>query len=130
MFIDANIFLEMALKDKKSLKCQEFIKELVKKRINLYTSDFILYSCLLNICNKLNSLKIMKNFIIFINSLKITIIRPSLREVYDSIDLMERHNLDFDDSLVVSCMKGNNIHTLISYDSHFNNIKEINIIKP
>ena len=129
MFIDSNIFLEIALKDENFKKCENFIKNLINKKINFYTSDFIIYSCLLIIYNKSSKLN-MKNFLVFINSIKITVIKPTLKEIYGSIDIMDRYNLDFDDALVVSCMAENKIKDLVTYDKHFNKVKEINIIKP
>ena len=127
MFVDANIFLEIALKDKNYQKSIDFFKE---NKNDLYTSDFIVYSCLLTINNKLNSFKVMKDFLIFINSIKIGIIRPSLKAIYDTVDLMNKEKLDFDDALVLSCMIENVIKDLVSYDKHFDKIKGINIIRP
>ena len=72
----------------------------------------------------------MKDFLVFINSIKINIIRPSLKELYKATEFMKKYKLDFDDSLVISCIKENNIKQLISYDKHFSKIKEISIIKP
>lgn len=43
---------------------------------------------------------------------------------------MKKYKLDFDDALVISCMKENNIKSLVTYDNHFIKIKEINLIKP
>ena len=130
MFVDTNIFLEIALKDKNHVKCREFIQKLIDKKISFYTSDFIVFSCLLIIQNKLNSPDRMKDFLVFINSIKINIIRPSLKELYKATEFMKKYKLDFDDSLVISCIKENNIKQLISYDKHFSKIKEISIIKP
>lgn len=130
MFIDANIFLEIALKDAKYQKCVEFIKNILKNNKNIYTSDFIIYSCLLILHNKLDSYTKMKDFLVFINSSNIRILRPSLKAMYDTIDFMERYKLDFDDSLIISCMLENNIKRLISYDKHFDKVKEIKVIRP
>lgn len=127
MFVDANIFLEIALKDKNYQKSIDFFKE---NKNDLYTSDFIVYSCLLTINNKLNSFKVMKDFLIFINSVKIDIIRPSLKAIYDTVDLMNKEKLDFDDALVLSCMIEQGIKDLVSYDKHFDKIKGINTIRP
>ena len=72
----------------------------------------------------------MKDFLIFVNSINVNIIRPSLKAVYDAIDFMNKEKLDFDDALVLSCMIENGIKDLVSYDKHFDKIKGINIIRP
>jgi len=43
---------------------------------------------------------------------------------------MKGENLDFDDALVISCMKANNIRDLISFDRHFDKVKGIRRIEP
>ena len=130
MFIDANIFLEIALKDNNYQKCIGFFKDSINSNYKLYTSDFIVYSCLIVLENKLNSYQDMKNFLIFINSLDISIISPNIKTIYDSVEIMKKEKLDFDDALVVSCMNEKNIKKLVSYDKHFDKIKHIEIIKP
>lgn len=130
MFIDANIFLEIALKDSKYEECEEFLKNLVKSKKMFFTSDFLLYSCLLIIHQKLNSIQAQKDFLVFINSIKITILRPSLKGMYNALEIMEKYKLDFDDALVISCMRSYDIKNLISYDKDFEKVKELNIIKP
>ena len=130
MFIDANIFLEMVLKDKNHEKCRIFIQELLEKKKLFYTSDFIIYSCLLTIWEKLKSTAHMKNFLIFMNSIGMNIIKPSLKEMYSAAGFMGKYNLDFDDALVVSCMDENKLKEIATYGSHFNKIKNIAVIHP
>lgn len=130
MFIDANIFLEIALKDKNWEKCVKFINDAVINNRSLCTSDFIIYSCLIIIYDKLNSHLKMMDFLVFINSLGIDVIRPSLKAVYNAMEIMAKEKLDFDDALVISCMIENGIRDLISYDGHFDKIKNVNIIRP
>ena len=72
----------------------------------------------------------MKNFLIFISSIRVSILRPSLKEIYSATSFMEKYKLDFDDALIISCMAENNIKDLASYDKHFDRVKEINVIKP
>ncbi len=72
----------------------------------------------------------MKDFLVFINSLNLRILRPTLKAIYDTMEFMKKYKLDFDDSLVISCMLENNIKHLVSYDKHFDKVKEIEIIRP
>ncbi len=123
VFLDANIFLEIALNDKKSEECKKLLDEVLRGKIKAYTSDFIVYSCLLQIQFKTKETKQMRNFILFINSIdNLTILRPSLFDMEKAVEYKEKWKLDFDDSLVISCMVNNGIKTLISLDSDFNKI--------
>lgn len=120
VFVDANIFLEIMLNNEKSSFCEVFFDKIKKQEVIAKSSDFILYTCLLQIQYKVKSTKAMQNFLIFINSLtELEIIRPSLKEVHEAIRFSEKYSLDFDDALVLSCMVHNNIKTLISFDTDF-----------
>lgn len=131
VFIDANIFLESALKDRNYQNCGAFINLIKDRKIKAVTSDFILYTCLLQIELKLKSVEFIKDFIISINSLEgLQIIRPSLTDMYNSVKISAEYKLDFDDSLVVSCMQSNSIKTLISFDKDFDKIKIIKRKEP
>jgi len=44
--------------------------------------------------------------------------------------MKKRRKLDFDDSLVVSCMQNNGIKKIVSLDKHFDKVKVIERIKP
>ncbi len=125
-FLDANIFLEIELGDEHAQQCKEFLQATDQ----LFTSDFVVYSCLLKIWKNVGLQKHMKDFLVFINSLDIRIIRPSPKAMYEAISIMERYKLDFDDALVVSCMKEYEIKNLVSYDQHFEKAKEITVIRP
>ena len=130
MFLDANIFIEIALRDQHSPQCKSLIRELVEKGKPFYTSDFIVYSCLLIVQRKLQSPVLLRNFLVFLNSINIQILRPSFRIMHDAMDFMEKYRLDFDDALVVSCMIKNNIQQLVSYDHHFEVVSEISVVRP
>lgn len=126
VFIDANIFLEIFLKDTKSEQCKTFLRSLTEKNTIAITTDFIIYTCLIQVQNKLKDTAALKKVILFFNSLPpLRIVRPSLEEMYTAIECMEQYKLDFDDSLVVTCMKYHKITNLISLDKHFDKVKEI-----
>ena len=60
-FVDANIFLELMLDDKKADICESFFEKIKNEETSFYTSDFIIYTCLLQIEQKIKSLKIMED---------------------------------------------------------------------
>ena len=57
------------------------------------------------------------------------IIRASFDDFYCAIEIMKTTNLDFDDSLIVACMKNYGIKELASLDKHFDKVKGIERIK-
>ncbi|MBI3035973.1 type II toxin-antitoxin system VapC family toxin [Candidatus Woesearchaeota archaeon] len=130
VFIDANVFLEIFLKDSKSEECKVFLNSLQEQNRQALTTDFIMYSCILQVQNKLKSANFIKNAVIFFNSYSnLKIIRPAIDDVFDAIGIIEKEKLDFDDSLVVACMRNYGINDLASLDRHFDKVKNIERIK-
>lgn len=128
IFIDANIFLEVELGDERSAECKEFFLK-IHKGMRAITSDFVVYTCLLQLENK-SSLEKMQDFIIFLDNMEsIEIHSPTYQTIYNAFEIMKR-GLDFDDALVVSIMKSLGVEKLISFDGDFDKIKEIKRIEP
>ncbi len=130
IFVDANIFLEIFLKDAKSEECKIFLKSGQEQDKLLFTSDFLIYSCFIGIENKLDDKTSLKNAILFFNSsLNLKILKPSFEDFYTATEIMENNKLDFDDSLVVACMKNYGIKELASFDRHFDKVKGIERVR-
>ena len=130
VFIDANIFLEIFLDQQNADDCERFLRSSDKEGKSIATSDFVVYSCLVAIQRSLRSIKPMRDAIIFFtNNPNLRIIRPSLEDIYHATKIMEKTRLDFDDSLIVSCMENNKIKKIASLDRHFDKVKSIERIK-
>lgn len=129
VFIDANIFLEVLLKDAKSEACKDFLVSLQRQKRSAFTTDFILYSCFLVVQKNVKGAKktgFMKDLAVFFSSFQnLTVLRPSFQDLYDAAEIMGRTGLDFDDSLVVACMKNYEVTELASFDRHFDRLREI-----
>ncbi len=126
IFIDANVFLEIFLKDTKSEECKALLKLLQDKNYKAATTDYVIYSCILQVQNKLKEIKFIKNVLVFFSSYSnLQVLRPSFKDFYDAVEIMESNRLDFDDSLVVACMKNYGITELASLDRHFDKVKGI-----
>ena len=65
VFVDANIFLEIFLKDSKSEECKDFLKSLKDENKTAFTTDFLSYICILVIQNNLKESKFIRDAIIF-----------------------------------------------------------------
>lgn len=130
IFIDANIFLEVFLKDAKSEECKAFLKSLQEQNKQAITTDFIMYSCILQVQSKLKGTGFIKDVVIFFNSYSnFKVIMPTIDDIFDAIETIEKEKLDFDDSLVVACMKSYGIEKLASLDRHFDKVKGIKRIE-
>ena len=126
IFIDANIFLEVALDDARSDECEELFLKIKNENIRATTSDFIIYTCLLQIENKIKSAKDMENFVVFVDNLKsLDIMPPRYHTLYNAFDITKKHKLDFDDALIVAMMTSSDIKDLVSFDRHFDRVDEI-----
>ena len=126
IFVDANIFLEIFLKDSKSEECKKFLKYLQIREDKVFTNDFVIYASLLVVQSNLKSPEAIQDAILFFNNYpNLKILRPSFDDIYSAIEIMQIDNLDFDDSLVVACMKNYGIDKLASFDRHFDRVHGI-----
>ena len=131
VFVDANIFLEIALEDQNSDKCKRFVQDIIDGKIKAVTSDFIVFSCLIQIQNKTKDTQKMRDFILFLNSINnLAVLHFSLSDIIKSIENTKKYKLDFDDSLVLAYMINNNLKTLVSFDRDFDKINIITREEP
>ena len=72
----------------------------------------------------------IKNAILFFSNYKnLRIIRPAFDEFYRAVEIIDSEKLDFDDSLVIACMKNYGITQLASLDKHFDKVKGIERVR-
>ena len=129
-FIDANIFLEIFFDDSKAEECERFLKSLETNDEVGITTDFLVYACLIGIENRFKDHKKLENALVFFRSCpNLRILIPSLDELQYAIEISKTEKLDFDDSLVVACMKNYGIRKLASLDRHFDKIKGIERVR-
>ncbi|MBD3155078.1 MAG: PIN domain-containing protein [Candidatus Aenigmarchaeota archaeon] len=130
-FVDANIFLEVQLGGERSEECKKFLERIYKNKFDAITSDFIIYICLIQIQNKSGSSEKMGKFMDFLTNLEaLEILRPSTSIISKALRFMENYKLDFNDALVVASMVENNIDKLVSFDTDFDKVEEIERIEP
>jgi len=130
-FIDANVFLEVFLLDKNWEGAAEFLKKVSEEVITCFTSDFIIYSILLQIQNKTRNKESMKAFITFLDNMKgLKIARFTPEILMTAINYMETYKLDFDDSVQLSFMDSFGLTEIVSFDKDFDHINWIKRIEP
>ncbi len=118
--IDANIFLEIELGQKKGEHARKLLKRFENGELSGYISDFHIDAIVIVMENYD---KTGKEIAIFLSSLLkysgLSIIEISLSSKINATEIMDMYNLDFDDALICQCMKEKNLKGLISYDTHF-----------
>lgn len=130
-YIDTNIFLELELKDAKWKECRDFLEKVSRNEVEALISSFHIYSVVLRIETETELPLRIKKFVNSVsNFLGLSIYEPKLNDWLNAIEIMQKENLDFDDSMVVSCMRANRIKRLVSFDTDFDEIKEIERIEP
>ena len=132
-FIDTNIFLELLFQDARWEECRGFLKKVETRELNASTSDFVVYSAVLEIAakSKRKSEVKVETFLESLASLAgLSLIRPTMKEMKDATEFMGNRKLDFDDSYVVSCMIANKMKSLVSFDRHFDKLNEVKRIEP
>lgn len=129
--IDANIFLEVELGQKKGEPAKKLLKRFENGELSGYISDFHIDAIVIVMENYD---KTGKEIAIFLSSLLkyrgLSIIEISLSSKINTTKIMDLYDLDFDDALICQCMKERNLKYLISYDTHFDKIDFIDRITP
>lgn len=130
-FIDANIFLELELEDKKWKESDAFLRKLAKNEFSAIISDFHVYSIILVMEAKTKSARELARFISAIQGFdSLYVYYPTNDDLMSATKIMERYRLTFDDALIVACMAANNIKRLVSFDADFDKVKEIERLEP
>ena len=131
IFIDANIFLEIELNQKRAGECKELLTYLETTSPCAWINSFLVFSIVLTIQHKTQNKEKTKKFIKILNSYPgLSIYSPSLSTIHDVISEQEKNELDFDDGLIIACMKELGIQYIVTFDNHFDSIEGVNKISP
>lgn len=122
--IDANIFLELELKQSRSPECKEFLSLVAKGRIKAVTTDFILDSIALVMEDKGGSPEDIRKFFVSLALYKgLSVYALDLRDRIVATEEMIREELDFDDATSLAAMKRLKIMEIISLDRDFDRVE-------
>lgn len=131
IFIDANIFLEVELLQNQADTCKDLLTFLETSSPCAWINSFLVFSMVLTIQHKTQNMDKTKKFIRILNSYSgLAVYSPNLSTIYNTISEQEKNNLDFDDGLVIACMKELGIQDIVTFDNHFDSIQGINKISP
>ena len=94
-FVDANVFVELQLNQKKADDCEFFLEKIRKGEIKGLISDFIFYSIVVTIENKSDEvLENIKKFVEVLSYEGLSFYRPSLSDFQKTEKIMNINNLN------------------------------------
>jgi len=118
IWVDASVWLEIALNQGKAQLCEQFLESVRKDA--LFVSDFDLYSIVLTMLKYKKTNDDIKKFMgVFAGFPKITVFRPSPLLIAEAVDAMKPLKLTIDDSISYACMRHLGIKKLATLDSDF-----------
>jgi predicted nucleic acid-binding protein len=131
LFIDANIFLEVQLGQNRSRECEDFLGKVDAGELKAFTSDFVIDSIIIIMENgNIQARQILRFLLALRVSKGLSIYSHTFADRILAANTMFKHRLTFDDSMVVVAMKTLKIESVVSFDSHFNKVKEIKRLEP
>ena len=131
MLIDANIFLELFLNQEKAENCRIFLNKTFSGEEKAIVSTFTIDSIIITLeTKKVSYEKISLMIAKIMQSEGIAIYRPTLKDRAKSLQLIKKYSLDYEDALTLQCAISTDCKNILSFDKHFNKVKEIKRIEP
>ncbi len=131
MFVDANIFLEVQLGQRRSKECEEFLNKIDAGNLRVFTSDFVIDSIVIIMESRnIRASKILRFLLALRASNGLSIYSHTFSDRILAANLMLKSNLTFDDAMVIVAVEALKVKHVISFDSHFDDVKGINRVEP
>ncbi len=129
--IDANIFLEVELRQKRLQQCKTCLEGIQDGKIEAVTMNFILdtISILMDSfgCNPAE----LRRFHLSLYKYKgLSIYDLTIADRVVATDYMKKFKLDFDDATACAAMKALGISEILSMDKHFDKVPDIKRTEP
>lgn len=133
-FLDTNIILRYLTKDdpRKAERCFDLFQSVKRKDLRLVTSESVMAEVVYVLSSKSLYNQSRQNVralllpIVSLPGLKI----PHRRTFLRALDLYGATRLDFEDALSIAHMERQKIHTILSYDEDFDEVKDIQRREP
>jgi len=130
-FLDSNIFLELELDQRYADECEALLNKVRRGLIEAVTTGFHIDSILLVMENYGMKPSDLRTFLSSLLGYKgLTIYFPSLHDRILATEYMEKFGLDLDDALAYCAMKKFDTNNIVSYDKHFNPIRDVTRLEP
>jgi len=129
--VDANIFLEVELKQERGSFCKAFLNKLKRGEMEGLTTDFIVDAIAIVMEDYGKTwIEIRKLLVSLTRYRSLRIYTLSLVDRMMATEFMKLYNLDFDDGTTYQAMRACNISQIVSYDNHFDNMPDIKRVTP
>lgn len=129
--MDSNIFLELELDQEHVDEYEVFLNKVKKGVLKAIITCFHVDSILIVMENYDKEPRELRTFISSLYGYKgLKIYYLSLLDRISATKYMEKYGLDFDDTLAYSVMKKLGIDKIVSYDKHFDSLKDIIRLEP
>lgn len=129
--IDANIFLEVELGQRKADYCERVLRRFHRGELEGIVVDFAVDTIVITMENYGKKWNEIKTFLSSLFGYKGLLVHSST--LFDRIvatNYMKNFGLDFDDALALQAMKENGIGNVISYDKDFDTVSDVKRIFP
>lgn len=129
--IDANIFLELQLDQRKADDCQLFLEAAQKGRIECFVTDLVLDSILIILENEGKGPSELQAFLASLAAFKgLRLYFLTLLDRLEATKIMRESGLDFEDSTLVRAAKRLKAEGIVSFDRDFDRLKDLNRLEP
>jgi len=129
--VDANIFLEVELGQRKADHCEKVLRKFHRGELEGMVVDFAIDTIVITMENYGKKWSEIKTFLSSLLGYKGLLIHFStLLDRIMATNYMKNFGLDFDDALALRAMKQNGIENIISYDKDFDTVSDVKRILP
>ena len=130
-FVDSNVFLELELDQERADECEIFLNKVRKGVLRAITTGFHIDSILIVMENYGKSPSDLEIFLSSLLGYKgLEVYTLSILDRISATRWMDKLNLNLDDAIAYHVMKKLNIIKIVSYDRHFDSIKDITRLEP
>jgi len=129
--IDANIFLEVELGQRKAYPCEEVLRKFHRGDLKGMALDFAVDTIVIimeNYGKKYNEIRTFLSSLLGYKGLSIHF--STLLDRIMATTYMKNFGLDFDDALALRAMKENGIVNIISHDKDFDKVPDVKRVTP
>jgi len=129
--VDANIFLEVELAQRKADSSEKVLRKFHRGELKGMVLDFAIDTIVITMENYGKKWSEIKTFLASLLGYKGLLIHFStLLDRIMATNYMKNFGLDFDDALTLRAMKENGIENIISYDKDFDAVSDVKRILP
>jgi len=125
------VFLKLELDQERADECEVFLNKVKMGLLKAVTTGFHIDSILIIMENYGKSPSDLKTFLSSLFGYKgLEVYLPSILDRISATRWMDELKLDLDDAITYHVMKKFNIDKIVSYDRHFDSIKDIRRLEP